>query len=81
MPTRPREYQSACTVTGEIAYEVRDAATKGTHAGRGNLSTGRVVWVSEPLSEKVSDGSVLAYAEGIGVISVERQSLAPSTHI
>lgn len=77
MATRPVEYQNPYIIRSEVAYEVQEPSKKGTQAGIGNLNIGRVVWVSKSLGNDSAAETVSAYAEGIGVISVNPQLLSP----
>lgn len=75
--TKPKEFRSTCITTCEIPYEVQDGALKGTHASKGILENGRVVWLKAQSEEERPDFMVPAYAEGVGIILLDSRRVAP----
>lgn len=73
--TKPMAYQEQRTILHDTHYKVDDHFTKGPQAGSGILTTGRVVWIESAREAPVEDTTVTAFAEGIGVVSVEARSL------
>ncbi len=72
---KPAEYSETRIVTQDTPYRVE--ALKGTHAGSGILHLGRVVWTKKSPEEPNLERRILAYAECIGIISVEARLLRP----
>lgn len=72
---RPENYRQACTVLSDIHYEVQPGAPKGTHASSGILHKGRVVWIQKKPEESKAESVVSAYAEGVGIISLDPRLL------
>lgn len=73
--TKPREYREQRTILQDTHYQIHDHFTKGPQAGSGILTTGRVVWIENESSRPAEGSTVTAFAEGIGVVSVEAGSL------
>lgn len=73
--TKPAEYREQRTIRHETHYKVNDHFSKGPQAGSGVLGTGRVVWIAEPGTQSTENSEVTAFAEGIGVVSLEARSL------
>ena len=73
---KPNEYRECYTVTHEIPYQIEEGQLKGAHPGTGILQIGRVVWIREHPEQKSSQQRTWAYAEGVGVVSLESSSLA-----
>lgn len=78
---KPKEYGDCCIVTKETPYKVGTGDMEGTHSDSGMLHRGRVVWVRERLPQVPDRSSVSAYAEGVGIVSVQAASLRHSTLI
>ena len=72
--TKPQEFQQQTTIQQETPYQIDPRYPKGPQASSGVLGAGRVVWTSkdEAASEQ---GEATAFADGIGVVSVESASL------
>lgn len=72
--TKPEAYREQRIIRVETQYQVQDGFPKGSQSGLGVLTPGRVVWVQ---NQSIGDGSTqtTAFAEGIGVVSVDPQSL------
>ncbi len=71
--TKPQEYREQRIIRCETPYQVQEGFPKGSQAGSGVLTTGRAVWVrNDPEAGSVG---MTAYAKGIGVVSVDPQSL------
>ena len=51
----------------------------GTHSSVGTLHLGRVVWMKKDLQEQTTDQRVPVYAEGVGVVLLNRRSLRLSS--
>ena len=73
--TKPQEFQEQTTIRHETPYQVDASYPKGTQAGAGVLGTGRVVWTKKPDENAVQEEKAKAFADGIGVISVQAASL------
>ena len=73
--TKPMEYREQRTILHDTHYQVDSHFTKGPQAGSGILTTGRVVWIENASTLPVEQSTVTAFAEGIGVVSVEARSL------
>ncbi len=73
--TKPMEYREQRTILHDTHYHVDDHLTKGPQAGSGVLTTGRVVWIENEKTLPAEASTVTAFAEGIGVVSVEARSL------
>ena len=71
---QPKEYRLGYFVTGDVSYRNADPSVKGTHAGDGIFQTGRVVWLAKTITADES-GEVQAYADGAGLILVNRRFL------
>jgi hypothetical protein len=71
-------YRETCTVTHNVPYRVEKGSLKGARSSAGILSPGRVVWIQKPLEKGTLEHCVPAYAEGIGIISVDSRFLVPS---
>ena len=72
--TKPNEYRKTYVLSMDVAYNNRDAAHKGTHAGEGVLQRGRVVWLQR---DPQADAEVPAYAEGVGLVLLASDSVQP----
>lgn len=72
--TKPEAYQEQRIIRVETHYQVQEGFPKGPKSRVGVLTPGRVVWVQK---RPTNAGSVptMAFAEGIGVVSVDPQSL------
>ena len=73
--TKPMEYREQRTILHDTRYQVDNHFTKGPQAGSGILTTGRVVWIENENALPAEVSTVTAFAEGIGVVSVEARSL------
>lgn len=69
--TKPQSFHEQRVVASETKYQVSDASQKGPQAGSGTLAAGRVVWVQGSADGRAQQPSVDAYAEGIGVVSLD----------
>lgn len=76
---KPIEYCESCIVTEDTPYQVEGSDLKGTHSGTGILHLGRVVWIRKSLAEQGPEQRTTAYAEGVGLVSVESRFLRPSS--
>lgn len=71
--TKPQEFREQRVVRTDTRYQVREGAQKGTYSGSGVLTTGRVVWVEQ--APAASTNTVAAYAEGVGIVSLNPECL------
>ena len=82
--SKPEDYKETCMIVRNIPYQCEDELFKGMSAG-GVLGKGRTVWVQSFLETKkrsASAHSVSAYAEGIGIVSVDpRYLVRPSERL
>ena len=70
---RPPDFKTEYILTQSVPYECADEGRKGTHASKGILQTGRVVWLRSDSTEDVSQQRVSVYADGIGMVSLEQR--------
>ena len=75
---KPSEYRECYVLTKDTPYSVEENQHKGTHSSTGLLKIGRVVWIKERLEERASDQCTLAYAEGVGLVTLDPSSLRPA---
>ncbi len=75
--TKPQEYREQRTIVRDTPYQVSEEFPKGPQAGSGMLATGRVVWIENAAELAADEAQVQAFAEGIGVVSVEAESVRP----
>lgn len=68
---KPEDHRTACVVIHDIPYVVSDEAQKGTQASSGTLRRGRVVWVQKNPADSNEGEKISAYAEGIGIVSLD----------
>lgn len=73
--TKPQEFNDQQVIRHDSPYQVDARFAKGPQAGTGVLSVGRVVWTEADARFAEDDAPVSAFAEGIGVVSVEAESL------
>ena len=69
---RPQDFKIEYILTQSVPYKCADEGRKGTHASKGILHTGRMIWLRSDSSEGGSQ-RVSAYAEGIGLVSLEQR--------
>ena len=75
--TKPQDFREQRTIRCDTHYQVHEGFPKGSQSGSGVLTIGRIVWVqNEP---EVGDAGTMAFADGIGIISVDPQSI--SNHV
>ena len=72
---KPNEYREVFILARNAPYQIDDGAPKGTPGNGGVLQSGRVIYLGQQAGEKKPTGSVSAYAEGIGVISLDPRFL------
>jgi hypothetical protein len=72
---KQKEYRETYSLTQNAPYQIDDDAYKRTPWSGGVLSAGRVVYLYQQAGDEKPDGSVSAYAEGIGVISLDSRFL------
>jgi len=70
---RPPNFETEYILTQSVPYECADEGKKGTHASKGILHTGRVVWVRSDSTEVGTQPRVSVYVEGIGMVSLEQR--------
>ena len=73
--TKPQEFDDQQIIRHDSPYQVDARFAKGPQAGTGVLSVGRVVWTESEARFAEDDAPVNAFAEGIGVVSVQAESL------
>ena len=69
---KPQEYQEQRIIRCDTRYQVQEGFSKGPQSGSGMLTTGRVVWVRNDLE---TGNGTTAFADGIGIVSVDPKSL------
>lgn len=72
---KPQDHRESCIVTHDTPYEVAEGQAEGTHPSSGMLHRGRVVWIQRKLSDCHDEESIAAYAEGVGMISIDPKRL------
>jgi hypothetical protein len=73
---KPQDHRQTCIVTHETSYEVVAGSVKGTHASSGTLYRGRVVWTQKAPSAYTDGEKVSAYAEGVGIVTLDRAGIS-----
>ena len=73
--TKPHEFREQRIVSHDTQYQADSHYAQGPQASSGVLSTGRVVWVKPSEAAPTPESVVSAYAEGIGIVALEAQSL------
>jgi hypothetical protein len=68
---KPQNYKETCKVVRNLPYQ----AEEGSYAGGGVINRGRIVWIQQRLGEKASEPLIRAFADGIGLISLDRRFL------
>ena len=71
--TKPHEYREQRVIRCDTRYQVQEGFPKGPQSGSGMLTTGRVVWVRN--DPEAGSAETTAFADGIGVVSVDPRSL------
>ena len=71
---KPSEYRETYVLSMDVAYDNAGAVIRGTHASRGMLSQGRVVWLREE-PKPAAETPVPAYAEGVGIVMLAPDAL------
>ncbi len=71
--TKPQEYREQRIIRCETHYQVQEGFPEGPQAGSGVLTAGRVVWVRN--AHGAETAATMAFAEGIGVVSVDPRSV------
>jgi hypothetical protein len=72
---KPQELRVQRVVASQTEYQVTDTSKKGPQPGSGILAAGRVVWIQATSGREPQQGFVRAYAEGIGVVSLDTACL------
>jgi hypothetical protein len=75
---KPEDYKETCVISRNIPYQFEDELFKGKSMAGGVLGKGRIVWVQSFLETK-KRSAVSAYAEGIGIVSVDPRYLVRPT--
>jgi hypothetical protein len=70
---RPPDFKTEYILTQSVPYECAEEGKKGTHASKGILHTGRVVWLPSDAAESGSQQRVSVYVDGIGIVSLEQR--------
>jgi hypothetical protein len=77
---RPQEYAQAFTVMQDTFYQLLELDKTPSALKTGMLKVGRVVWLPKPEEMlELGQAKVRAYAEGLGTVSVSRNTLASVT--
>lgn len=72
------EYRHRCTVMKDLPYQASDGPERGPQPSVGTLHVGRVVWLDHDLVERSGKVEIRAYAEGIGLVTVDPGALSAS---
>jgi hypothetical protein len=72
---KQKEYRETYSLAQNAPHQIDDDASEGTPWSGGVLNAGRVV-LDQQAGDKRPNGSVSAYAEGIGVISLDSRFLS-----
>jgi hypothetical protein len=72
---KPNEYRESYTLVRNAPYQIDDDGHTGTPWSGGVLNIGRVIYLDQQAKDKKPGGSVSAYAEGIGAISLDSRFL------
>ncbi len=75
---KPQEFRFTCVITQETPYLIAPGVPQGVQPGKGILHIGRVVWLENKMDEDSAKALVSAYAEGIGVITIDPSLLTCS---
>jgi hypothetical protein len=70
---RPPNFEIEYILTQSVPYECADEGKKGTHASKGILHTGRVVWLRSDSVEGGTQPRVSVYVDGVGMVSLEQR--------
>lgn len=70
---RPPNFETEYILTQSVPYECADEGKKGTHASKGILHTGRVVWLRSDSTGVGTQPRVSVYVDGIGMVSLEQR--------
>ena len=70
---RPPNFEIEFILRQSVPYECADEAKKGTHASKGILHTGRVVWLRSDSAEGGTQPRVSVYVDGVGMVSLEQR--------
>ena len=72
---KPKGYRHAVTVNGETPYRVAAGVPQGVQAAQGVLQAGQVIYLKEKIDKGAAKTIAPAYAEDIGLISVDSEML------
>ena len=76
---KPNEFSHSFVVMQMAPYQVVETDRSMSPFKAGTLNVGRVVWLPKPEDvEDLGQARVLAFAEGIGRVSISRNVLASS---
>ncbi|MGI4827125.1 MAG: hypothetical protein ACRYFU_02895 [Janthinobacterium lividum] len=71
---KPGSWTDQCVILEDTPYtQAEKVAQDNTHSAQGMLQCGRVVW--RQATGDVADGHITVYADGIGLVSVDSNSL------
>jgi hypothetical protein len=70
---RPPNFEAEYILTQSVPYECAGEGKKGTHASKGILHTGRVVWLRSDSTKGGTQPRVSVYVDGIGMVSLEQR--------
>ena len=72
---RPEEYRNSYVLRNSIPYEIANGAVRGAVSSSGTFDMGRVLWFKHELADGPMDELRMAYAEGVGLVAVDRRLL------
>ena len=74
--SKPQDFRYIFVLTRDIPYSTADKSGGGTQSSQGTLHAGRVVYLQGPAA---TSDPVPAYAEGLGIVSVQPEALAQAS--
>lgn len=73
---KPAEYREAYALVADVPYRnAGKASSTETHASKGVLQRGRVVWSQPQLERSEAAACITVYAEGVGIIDLPLDTL------
>ena len=73
----PEKFKFENVVDQETPFECKEEAASGTHAKKGNLQIGRLVWTEERIGSLTVPGTVSGFVDNIGIVSLDSRHLRP----
>lgn len=74
---KPNEFSDLRVISADTAYHAKPGQSDGSQTSSGTLQTGRCVWIQHSAASANRRALVPAYVEGIGIISLDLQSVFP----